>query len=141
MADLSKLRPGANMRLIDALQYRLPVAGVVSILHRVSGIIMFLLLPFIIWMFDTSISSEVSFDAFTSAFVAGIGFVPGVLVKLAALGLIWAYLHHALAGARHLYMDATHSVTKEFGRSSAIGTFAISLVLTVVLGAKLFHLF
>jgi succinate dehydrogenase / fumarate reductase cytochrome b subunit len=141
MADLSKPRPGANMRLIDALQYRLPVAGVVSILHRVSGIIMFLLLPFIVWMFDTSISSEVSFDAFTSAFVAGIGFVPGVLVKLAALGLIWAYLHHALAGARHLYMDATHSVTKEFGRSSAIGTFAISLVLTVVLGAKLFHLF
>jgi succinate dehydrogenase / fumarate reductase cytochrome b subunit len=129
------------MRLIDALQYRLPVAGVVSILHRVSGILMFVLLPFIVWMFDTSVSSEVSYDGFTSAFVAGIGVVPGFFFKLVALALIWAYLHHAVAGIRHLWMDATHSVTKQQGRSSAVATFAISLVLTVALGAKLFGLF
>ncbi|MBL8352692.1 MAG: succinate dehydrogenase, cytochrome b556 subunit [Burkholderiaceae bacterium] len=145
MADLStprpRARPGANMRLIDALQYRLPVAGVVSILHRVSGILMFVLLPFIVWMFDASVSSEVSYDGFTSAFVAGIGVVPGFIVKLVALALIWAYLHHAVAGIRHLWMDATHSVTKQQGRSSALATFAISLVLTVALGAKLFGLF
>ena len=145
MAELSsprpRARPGANMRLIDALQYRLPVAGVVSILHRVSGILMFMLLPFIVWMFDTSVSSEVSYDGFTSAFVAGIGVVPGFFFKLVALALIWAYLHHAVAGIRHLWMDATHSVTKQQGRSSAVATFAISLVLTVALGAKLFGLF
>jgi succinate dehydrogenase / fumarate reductase cytochrome b subunit len=129
------------MRLIDALQYRLPVAGVVSILHRVSGILMFVLLPFIVWMFDTSVSSEVSYDGFASAFVAGIGVVPGFFFKLVALALIWAYLHHAVAGIRHLWMDATHSVTKEFGRSSAVATFAISIVLTIALGAKLFGLF
>jgi len=145
MAELSsprpRARPGANMRLIDALQYRLPVAGVVSILHRVSGILMFVLLPFIVWMFDTSVSSEVSYDGFTSAFVAGVGVVPGFFFKLVALALIWAYLHHAVAGIRHLWMDATHSVTKQQGRSSAVATFAISLVLTVALGAKLFGLF
>lgn len=145
MAELSsprpRSRPGANMRLIDALQYRLPVAGVVSILHRVSGILMFVLLPFIVWMFDTSLSSEVSYDGFTSAFVAGVGVVPGFVFKLVALALIWAYLHHAVAGIRHLWMDATHSVTKQQGRSSALATFAISLVLTVALGAKLFGLF
>jgi succinate dehydrogenase / fumarate reductase, cytochrome b subunit len=145
MAELSsprpRARPGANMRLIDALQYRLPVAGVVSILHRVSGILMFVLLPFIVWMFDASVSSEISYDGFTSAFVAGIGVVPGFVVKLVALALIWAYLHHAVAGIRHLWMDATHSVTKQQGRSSALATFAISLVLTVALGAKLFGLF
>lgn len=141
MADLSKPRPGANMRLIEALQYRLPLAGIVSILHRASGMLMFFLLPFIIWMFDTSVTSEISFDAFTSAFSAGIGFVPGFLVKLAALGLIWGYLHHAIAGARHLWMDATHSVTKEQGRSSAVVTLVLSLLLTVALGAKLFGLF
>jgi len=129
------------MRLIEALQYRLPLAALVSILHRVSGMMMFFLLPFIVWMFDASVTSEVSFDGFTSAFVAGIGFVPGFVVKLVALGLIWAYLHHAIAGVRHLWMDATHSVTKEQGRQSAVATFAISLVLTVVLGAKLFGLF
>ena len=145
MADLSKtrptVRPGANMRLIEALQYRLPLAALVSILHRASGMMMFFLLPFIVWMFDASITSEVSFDGFTSAFVAGIGFVPGVLVKLVALGLIWAYLHHFVAGVRHLWMDATHSVTKQQGHSSAVATFAISLVLTVALGAKLFGVF
>ncbi len=129
------------MRLIDALQYRLPLAGVVSILHRVSGIILFALLPFIIWMFDTSVTSEISYSRFTSAFVAGIGFVPAWLVKLAVLALIWAYLHHAIAGLRHLWMDATHSVSKEFGRQSAVFTLGVSGFLTLLLGAKLFGLY
>ena len=145
MADLSKtrptVRPGANMRLIEALQYRLPLAGMVSILHRASGMMMFFLLPFIVWMFDASVTSEVSFDSFTSAFVAGIGPLPGVLVKLVALALIWAYLHHAVAGVRHLWMDATHSVTRQQGHSSAVATLVISIALTIALGAKLFGLF
>ncbi len=129
------------MRLVDAVKYRLPLAGVVSILHRASGAIMFGLLPLIIWLFDTSVTSEVSFEVFKSAFVAGIGFVPGWLVKLLALVLIWAYLHHFIAGVRHLWMDATHSVTKAFGRQSAVVTLVGSGILTVALGAKLFGLF
>ena len=145
MAELSKprpvVRPGENMRLIEALQYRLPIAALVSILHRASGMLMFFLLPFIVWMFDASVTSEISYGAFTSAFVAGIGFVPGFVIKLVALALIWAYLHHAVAGVRHLWMDATHSVTKQQGHSSAVVTFAISIVLTVALGARLFGLF
>lgn len=143
MTDLSKKRP--EFRNINAFKdlttYRLPAAGWVSILHRVSGALMFLLLPFIIWLFDTSLSSELSFERFTSAFVAGIGFVPGWLVKLVVLGLIWAYLHHFIAGVRHLYMDATHQVTKEFGKSSAVVTLVLSLGLTAILGAKLFGLY
>lgn len=143
MTDLSKKRP--EFRNINAFKdlttYRLPAAGWVSILHRVSGALMFLLMPFIIWMFDTSLSSELSFERFTSAFVAGIGFVPGWFIKLVVLALIWAYLHHFIAGVRHLYMDATHNVTKAFGRSSAITTLVLSLGLTVILGAKLFGLY
>lgn len=129
------------MKLIDAVKYRLPLAGVVSILHRASGALMFGLLPLIIWLFDMSVSSEISFEVFRSAFVAGIGFVPAFLVKLVVLALIWAYLHHFIAGVRHLWMDATHSVTKEFGRTSAVATLVGSLVLTVALGAKLFGAF
>jgi succinate dehydrogenase / fumarate reductase, cytochrome b subunit len=143
MTELSKKRP--EFRNINAFTdlttYRLPPAGWVSILHRVSGAMMFVLMPFIIWMFDTSLSSELSFDVFTSAFSAGIGFVPGWFVKLVCLALIWGYLHHFIAGVRHLYMDATHSVTKEFGKSSAVVTLALGLGLTVVLGAKLFGLY
>jgi len=125
----------------DVRTYRLPVAGFVSILHRVSGLLMFLLLPFVIWMFDNSLTSEISYGAFTNAFVAGIGFVPAWFMKLATLGLIWGYLHHFIAGLRHLWMDATHSVSKEFGKSSAVFTLVVSLALTALLGAKLFGLY
>jgi succinate dehydrogenase / fumarate reductase cytochrome b subunit len=102
---------------------------------------MFLLLPFVVWMFDTSVSSEISFAKFKAAFNIGVGFVPGVLVQLVALVLIWAYLHHLIAGVRHLYMDARHAVSKEFGKSSALVTLVLSLGLTAALGAKLFGLY
>ncbi|WP_374430836.1 succinate dehydrogenase, cytochrome b556 subunit [Ideonella dechloratans] len=142
MADTLKQRPEfRNIHVTELRNYRLPPAGIVSILHRVSGAILFLLLPFVVWLFDVSVTSEVSYESFRSAFVAGIGFVPGWFVKLVCLGLIWGYLHHFTAGVRHLWMDATHSVTKEQGRSSAIVTLVISLGLTVLLGAKLFGLY
>jgi succinate dehydrogenase / fumarate reductase cytochrome b subunit len=126
------------MRLVDALQYRLPLAGLVSILHRASGMLMFFLLPFVVWLFDASLSSEISYAQFTSVFLAGIGVVPGWFFKLVALALIWAYLHHFIAGLRHLWMDATHSVSLEFGRQSAVATLGISLVLTLLIAVKLF---
>ncbi len=125
----------------DLTTYRLPPAGWVSILHRASGGLMFILLPLIVWMFDTSVSSEISFDGFTSAFSAGLGFVPGWFFKLVVLAIIWAYLHHLIAGVRHLYMDMRHAVSKEFGKSSAIVTLVLSLGLTAILGAKLFGLY
>ena len=144
MTELAKKRP--EFRNINALSdlptYRLPAAGWVSILHRVSGLLMFLLLPFILWMFDTSLSSEISFARFAAAFNAGVGFVPGWFVKLVALALIWAYLHHFIAGLRHLWMDLSHAaVSKEFGKTSAVVTLVLSIGLTAVLGAKLFGLY
>ncbi len=139
MADtLKPRRQFRNIHVSQIVAYRLPPAGIVSILHRISGVVMFLLMPFVIWMFDTSVSSEISFDVFRSAFAAGVGFIPGWFLKLVALGLIWAYLHHLIAGVRHLWMDATHAVTKEFGQSSAIVTLALSVLLTLALGYKLF---
>jgi succinate dehydrogenase / fumarate reductase cytochrome b subunit len=145
MADNAKTpRPVyRNIHVTDIVSYRLPPAGIVSILHRISGAVLFLMMPFIIWMFDTSVTSEISFDAFTSVFTAGCadGAIPGWFFKLIALGLIWAYLHHFIAGVRHLIMEATHTVSKQQGHSTAIVTLALSVVLTVALGAKLFGLF
>ena len=126
------------MRLVDAMQYRLPLAGVVSILHRASGLLLFMLMPFIVWMFDTSLTSEISYSQFVSVFAHGAGWFAGWFVKLVALALIWAYLHHFIAGVRHLWMDATHSVSLEFGRQSAVVTLALSALLTLALGYKLF---
>jgi succinate dehydrogenase / fumarate reductase cytochrome b subunit len=140
MPEMTKQRPG-TMRLVDAVKYRLPLAGVVSILHRVSGGLMFILLPFIVWLFDVSLGSEISYERFSNAFVAGIGFVPAWLVKLVVWALIWSYLHHFIAGVRHLWMDMTHSVSLQQGHLSAVITLASSALLTLLLGAKLFGLF
>ena len=141
---LAKKRP--EFRNINAFTdlrtYRLPAAGIVSILHRVSGALMFLLMPFIIWMFDKSISSEISFSKFKAAFNIGMLGLPGLVWKLVALALIWAYLHHSIAGLRHLWSDTHHSaVTKEFGKTSAVITLGLSVFLTLVLGAKLFGVY
>ena len=122
----------------DLPSYRLPAAGWVSILHRISGALMFALMPFVIWMFDVSISSEISFSKFKAAFEIGMLGLPGIVWKLLALALIWAYLHHLIAGLRHLWMDARHAVSKEFGKSSALVTLVLGSVLTLVLALKLF---
>ena len=143
MSEVAKPRPEyRNINVFnDLTTYRMPAAAWVSILHRASGAIMFVLLPFIIWLFDKSVSSEISFGQFTSAFTAGLGPFAGWFVKLVVLALIWAYLHHLLAGVRHLYLDISHRTTKEFGRQSAVATLVVSIVLTLALGAKLFGLY
>ena len=140
MTELAKQRP--EFRNINAFKdlptYRLPAAGWVSILHRISGVLMLVLLPLILWIFDTSVSSEISSNRLRAAFQGG----SGVLLKLVALALIWAYLHHFIAGLRHLWMDVSHkAVSKSFGAKSAVATLAISLLLTLVLAAKLFGLY
>jgi succinate dehydrogenase / fumarate reductase, cytochrome b subunit len=128
-----------NIHITDIRKYRLPPAGWVSIGHRISGVLMFLLLPFVVWLFDVSLTSEISYERFKSAYDGGLGFLPRWFVKIVTLALIWAYLHHFIAGLRHLWMDMSHAaVDKRFGHLSALVTLASSLLLTLVLGYKLF---
>lgn len=141
MTELAKPRP--EFRNINAFKdlptYRLPAPGWVSILHRVSGVLMFVLLPLIIWIFDTSVSSEISAARLRTAFSTG---ATGIVLKLVGLALVWAYLHHFIAGVRHVWMDTNHkAVSKTWGGTSAKVTLVLSLALTVVLGAKLFGLY
>lgn len=144
MTEIAKKRP--EFRNINAFadlpSYRWPLAALVSGMHRASGVILFLLLPFIVWMLDTSLSSEISFAQFKAAFNSHLGFAPGWLVKLMTLAIIWAYLHHFIAGIRHLIMDINHdAVNKTFGRQSAATVLVLSLTLTLVLGLKLFGVY
>ena len=120
-----------NIHVTDILRYRLPAAGVVSILHRISGAMMFLLLPFILYLFDLSITSEISF-----AYLAG--FASHWFVKLLILALSWAYLHHFCAGVRHLVMDAHIGLSKEGAAKSARSVFLVSVPLAVLVAIKLF---
>lgn len=123
-----------NIGLTDLSRYRLPLAGILSILHRISGAIMFLLLPFVLLLLDKSLMSEISFAHFK-------GIASHWFVKLVILGLVWAYLHHFCAGIRHLLMDVHLGVDKETGRKSAVIVFAISLPLTALVALKLFGAF
>ena len=142
MADEHRQRPVyTNIHVSQIVAYRLPPAGWVSILNRASGALMFVLLPLVVWLLDVSLTSEVSYERFSNAFIAGIGIVPAFLLKLIVLALIWSYLHHLIAGVRHLWMDVTHSVSLQQGHISALITLGLSGVLTIVLGAKLFGLY
>jgi succinate dehydrogenase / fumarate reductase cytochrome b subunit len=127
-----------NIHIKQLASYRLPAAGWVSILHRISGAAMFLLLPFAIWLFDASVTSEASYQQFASVFTAGAAGFPGWIWKLVVFALIWAYLLHFCAGLRHVWMDATHEVGLAFGRTSALVAIVLSTALALVLGAKLF---
>jgi succinate dehydrogenase / fumarate reductase cytochrome b subunit len=116
------------------LGYRLPLAGIVSILHRASGVIMALLLPLIVWMLDLSLTSEMSYERFTAAFSP-------VYVKVLLLGLGWAFLHHLCAGVRHGLMDLHFGMSKEASRSSAVAVFVVSVSSTLLVAAKVFGVF
>ncbi|PXW28115.1 succinate dehydrogenase, cytochrome b556 subunit [Paraburkholderia caballeronis] len=117
------------------LSYRLPLAGRVSIGHRVSGALMFIFLPFLLFLFDQSLTSELSFEVFR-------GFLSNVIVKLVVLVLGWAFLFHFCAGVRHLFMDFSHSLTtKENGKKTSLVVVTVSSILTIALAAKLFGAF
>lgn len=115
----------------DLPKYRLPLAGIVSFAHRVSGALMFLLLPFILYLLDKSLTSEISFEYFK-------GFTSHWFVKLMILALTWAYLHHFCAGIRHLFMDLHMGLDRGSAHKTAVGVFAVSLPLTALVAWKLF---
>jgi succinate dehydrogenase / fumarate reductase cytochrome b subunit len=133
--DVKKAKPVyRNIGLAQLIKYRLPWAGKVSILHRISGAALFLLLPFILYLFDQSLASELSFMQFQA-------FTDHFLVKLICLGLIWSFLHHFCAGIRYLLLDLEIGVEKIAAQKSAIIVLIVSLALTAAVGTKLFGLF
>ncbi len=124
-----------NIHITQILKYRLPLAGQLSILHRVSGALLFLALPVILLpLFDRSLTSEISFEEMK-------GLVSHPLAKLVLLGLMWSYLHHFCAGIRYLVLDLHIGTDKESAHKSAAISFVVSLLLTAVLGLKLFGVF
>ena len=123
-----------NIHVFDLMKYRLPWAGKVSILHRVSGLLMFILIPFVLYLLDKSITSEISLETFKAVMAHPI-------IKLIVLALIWSYLHHFCAGIRFLMLDLHKGIDKYSAAKSAVGVLVVSLSLTAVCAAKLFGLF
>ena len=113
-----------NISIADLVRYRLPVPGVLSILHRLSGALMFLALPAILVLFDLSLRSELSYQSLQQ--LAG-----GWIVKSGLVLLGWALLHHLAAGVRYLLLDLDCGVDREAARRSAWVVFAVSLPLAL----------
>lgn len=136
MSDAAKtVKPQfRNIHITQLRNYRLPLAGLISILHRVSGAMMFLLLPLVLYLLDQSLLSEGTFDYFK-------GIASNWFVKLVILALSWAFLHHFCAGIRHLFMDNHIGIEKNSSRQSAVAVFSVSLPLTAVVALKLLGAF
>jgi succinate dehydrogenase / fumarate reductase cytochrome b subunit len=124
-----------NVSITDiTVNYKQPPSALVSILHRISGLGLFLMLPFLLYLFQESLRSEISFAHFA-------GVVDNLFVKVLLLGLSWAYLHHFTAGVRHLFMDVHMGLDKEASQKTARWVLVVSLALTVLVGLKLFGVF
>jgi len=126
MTELTKRRP----KFLNLMEIKLPLPGVASILHRISGIGLFLMLPLLIWMLDLSLKSADTYNTLVSV-------ASHPLVKLILIGLLWAFLHHFCMGIRILLIDIHVGVEKEAARKSTVAVLAVSLVMTLILGAKL----
>ncbi|OSI36616.1 succinate dehydrogenase, cytochrome b556 subunit [Neisseria dumasiana] len=109
---------------------RLPIPGIVSILHRISGVLLFLSLPLLLWFLAGTLSREAAFETYRSV-------VSNPFVKLVLIGLLWAYLHHSFAGIRFLLLDAHKGLELQTARATAKLVFVAALVSTVALGAWL----
>jgi len=123
---MEKTRP----KFLDLTSIRLPVPGWVSILHRISGALLFVSIPLLLWLLDQSLHSSTTYRTFQAA-------TGNPLVKLVLLGLVWAFLHHLCAGIRYLALDMHMGTTLEKARASSKAVLGVSLVLTAVLGARL----
>lgn len=132
MANATTNKPRPKYLSLQAilLEIRLPLAGWVSILHRVSGVLLFASGVWLLFMLDRSLSSPGGFDAV----LRYIGFP---LVKLSLLVLVWAYCHHLCAGVRFLLLDLHKGIDKASARRSSILVLIVSLLLTAFFGAKL----
>lgn len=130
-------KPRPEYRNIGIAQlggYHLPLAGKLSILHRISGGLLFLLLPFTLYLFEQSLTSEISFAALH-------GFFSNLFVKLVVLALSWAFAFHACAGVRYLIIDTHRFVSREGGRQTAAVVFVVSTLITIAIALKLFGVF
>lgn len=127
MPEMTKQRP----KHLALHQIRLPLAGYASILHRVSGAGLFLMLPLLIWLLQLSLASTQESAAMFGALTGNL------LVKLILLGLVWAFLHHFCMGIRILLIDIHIGVEKQQAHASAVAVMVVSLALTLIFGLKL----
>lgn len=123
--------PAARPKYVDINLLHLPVPGLVSIFHRVTGVVMFLaLIPALLFVLQCTVGSEAGFNRWKSIFAEPV-------VKIIFLGFVWAYMHHFFAGIRYLLLDVHVGIALEPARLSAKIVLVSGLVATVLIGARI----
>ena len=125
------MKPIARPVYLDLLRIHLPLPGWVSILHRVSGALLFLALPLGIWALSLSLSGE-------TGFLRMADWVTRPLIKLLLLLAVWAFTHHLLAGLRHLALDIHWGVNLERARQSSLVVVLATGLVTLFVAWRLF---
>ena len=120
-------RPVDRPKNLNLLTIRLPVPALVSIMHRVSGAFLFMLLPILLWVLHLSMFSAESYQTALSV-------LSHPIAKLICLAVTWAYLHHACAGIRHLALDAHYGLRLNYARATSRAVLIISGLLTLRMG-------
>ncbi len=116
-----------NIGISDLLAIKLPITSYSSILHRISGLVIFLLIPVLLIMLDRSLESPESFAALQADMSGG-------FMKLILWVILSALLYHLVAGVRHLFMDMGIGESLEGGQRGAWGTLVVSGVLILLAG-------
>ena len=98
---------------LDLRQIKMPLAALVSIGHRISGVFLFLVLPYSIYLFDLSLSSEQGFADVVQCLTSP-------LIRFVLFLMIWGILHHLFSGVRFLLLDIDIGLTKELAKKSAL---------------------
>jgi succinate dehydrogenase / fumarate reductase, cytochrome b subunit len=123
----TKARPVyRNIGMGDLAHYRLPIIGIASIVHRITGVAIFVGLILLLPMLAMSLKSEAGFEAFRTI-VWG-----NWIAKVILIGLLFAIIYHLIAGVRHMVQDANKWLDLASARSTATVVFVASIVLTAV---------
>ncbi|MDB6062488.1 MAG: succinate dehydrogenase, cytochrome b556 subunit [Verrucomicrobiaceae bacterium] len=115
---------------LDIGTISLPITAYASLLHRISGVALFIGVAILMWLLDSSLSSEDGFNAVKALF-------DSFLCKLIVWGVLAVLIYHTVAGIRHLTMDLGIGETMEGGSRSARIVFVVSVILIVLVGARI----
>lgn len=112
---------------LNILTISFPIPAIVSILHRISGVILFLLIPFMLWVLSLSLASAQDFDDLHQ-------FLTTPVMKFIIWCVLAPFIYHMVAGIRHLFMDMGFGEEIKSGRLIAKVTLIISIILIVLVG-------
>jgi succinate dehydrogenase / fumarate reductase, cytochrome b subunit len=123
---ITKAPPKPRPMYLNLVQIRLPLPGILSIMHRISGAVLFLCLPAFLWLLDRSLDTEVGYDFVREVVLAN------WMVKVVLAGLLWGFMHHFCAGIRYLFLDMHMGIDLKSARKSAAVVYFVSIPLTLV---------